>query len=282
MVAQFIMSAKKISISELSEVFFAAASAGGRALLAAPSTALETKSDGTPVTRADLASDAAIRELLSAHYPELPIISEEHTAELPKGHGDKPFILVDPMDGTKEFINGYSDYAICIGLIVAGRPVAGIVLAPAQKMAWLGFEKAEELALDDNLEEKTGSRKHLSLSHQGNIPVSVITSRSHSDEQSKKLISCFPNIRHVTMGAALKFTSVARNDASLYPRGTGSMEWDTAAGEAILIAAGGHMVGTDGHPLVYGKSENHFRNGPFIAGCNKEIVELALTQWAAC
>jgi 3'(2'), 5'-bisphosphate nucleotidase len=288
MVAQFITSAKKLSLSGLSEVFFVAASAGGRALLEAPANAIETKSDGSPVTRADLASDAAIRVILSHHFPDWPIISEEHEAELPQGHGDKPFILVDPMDGTKEYISGHSDYAICIGLIVAKRPVAGVILAPAQKMAWLGymqgggFGQADEVILDDNLEEKTGARKHLKLTNQKTLPTSVITSRSHSDMQSTKLISRFPGIRHVTMGAALKFTSIARGDACLYPRGMGSMEWDTAAGEAILMAAGGHMVTPDGLPLTYGKIDQHFRNRSFIAGCNKDIVQTALAQWAAC
>jgi 3'(2'), 5'-bisphosphate nucleotidase len=288
MVAQFITSTKKLSLSEISEVFFTSACAGGRALLAAPGSAIETKSDGSPLTRADVASDGAIRAVLSRHCPDWPIISEEHEAELPQGHGDKPFILVDPMDGTKEYISGHSDYAICIGLIVARRPVAGVVLAPAQKMAWLGYMQddgsgqAEEMTLDHNLEEKAGTRKHLRLTNQRTLPISVITSRSHSDVQSTKLISRFPGVRHVTMGAALKFTSITRGDACLYPRGMGSMEWDTAAGEAILMAAGGHVVTQDGLPLTYGKIDQHFRNGPFIAGCNKDIVQTALAQWAAC
>jgi 3'(2'), 5'-bisphosphate nucleotidase len=288
MVAQFITSVGKLSLSELSEIFFASASAGGRALLTAPADSIETKSDGSPVTRADLASDAAIRHILSNHFPNWPIISEEHSADLPLGHEDESFILVDPMDGTKEYINGLSDYAICIGLIVAKRPVAGIILAPAQKLAWLGFTKdsgpdqAYEISLDDSLNEIKGTRKHLKLTQPNNIPTSIITSRSHSDLQSMKLISCFAPVRHVTMGAALKFTSVARGDSCLYPRGVGSMEWDTAAGEAILIAAGGHMITEDGSALVYGKASQHFRNGPFIAGRNKDVVEAALIQWAAC
>ena len=288
MVAQFITSTGKRSFSELSDVFFAAASAGGRALLDTPAGAIETKSDGSPVTRADLASDTAIRNILSHHYQDVPIISEEHSTSLPHGHGDKPFILVDPMDGTKEYISGHHDYAICIGLIVARRPVAGIILAPAQKMAWQGiaqgaeFNQAEELALDNNLHKINSARKVLKLTRLNASPMSVVTSRSHSDAHSTQLIARFPDIRHVTMGAALKFVAVARGDACLYPRGTGSMEWDTAAGEAILMAAGGHVLATEGTPLVYGKANHNFCNGSFIAGSNKDIVQSALAQWAAC
>jgi 3'(2'), 5'-bisphosphate nucleotidase len=282
MVAQFITSMPGLSFSAISEGIFQAASAGGRALMQASASPLAAKSDGSPVTLADLASDKAIQYVLTRLFPAIPIISEESAMNPPPDFAARPFFLVDPLDGTKEFMAGHTDFAVCIGLIAQSRPVAGLILAPLQHKAWFGALEAEEWDLDHGLNGIQGTRRKLVLESAITTPASIITSRSHADRRSARLLAHFPEARHASMGAALKFTAVARGDACLYPRGSGSMEWDTAAGEAILLAAGGFMAAENGKPMVYGRAGANFLNGPFMAGRSQAMVTEALLQWDPC
>lgn len=287
MVAKIITSQPELSFSTLVDGMVAAAIAGARALLEAPAILLETKSDGSPVTPADLASDHAIRSVLQQHFPALPVISEECNQHPACDVTRDAFFLVDPLDGTKEFMEARQDFAICVALIMARRPVIGVIIAPALRRVWQGIVSAGEahaevFDLDARLGIITASRRGLRLQDAAHKPRSVITSRSHADSRSTCLLACFPEAHHMTMGAALKFTSVASGEACLYPRGTGSMEWDTAAGEAIVLAAGGCIMSETGSPIVYGKKSENFRNGPFIAGRSESLVKNALSQWAAC
>jgi 3'(2'), 5'-bisphosphate nucleotidase len=282
MVAQIITRRRENALSILSGHFCTAALAGGRALLASSRTLLETKSDGSPVTPADMASDKAIRAALAAHLPAIPVVSEEMTGDAVLATTRRAFILVDPLDGTKEFLANRNDFAICIALIDSGRPRAGVILAPALGKLWVADAVASEFSLNQNLSIMPDSRRVLTLTDSQQSPHTLIMSRSHLDDRSLRLRAHFPEARQVSMGAALKFAALSTGDACLYPRGTGSMEWDTAAGEALLLAAGGSMLAENGQPMVYGKRKQQFRNGPFIAGTNERLVRAALVQWAAC
>ncbi|MGL4637586.1 MAG: 3'(2'),5'-bisphosphate nucleotidase CysQ family protein [Beijerinckiaceae bacterium] len=262
--------------------FSAAAIAGGRALLASPRTLLETKQDGSPVTPADMASDRAIRGVLASLLPDIPVVSEEMTAEEVLSTSRQAFILVDPLDGTKEFLASRDDFAICIALVESGRPRAGVILAPALRKLWIANAEASEVDLDSQLEPKPETRKILRLEDHSSDPETIIMSRSHADQRSIALHNHFPAARQISMGAALKFAALATGEACLYPRGAGSMEWDTAAGEALLLAAGGAMLAEDGQPMIYGKNKLNYRNRPFIAGRSKRLVQSAMLQWAAC
>ncbi len=250
--------------------------------MASSRTLLETKRDGSPVTPADMASDKAIRTVLAGLLPDIPVVSEEMTAEEMLATARKAFILVDPLDGTKEYLANRNDFAICIALIESGRPRTGVILAPAMGKLWIADAAASEVLLDDSLCIRPETRKILTLTDDQQAPQTIIMSRSHQDERSVRLHSHFPAAHQVSMGAALKFAALAGGTACLYPRGSGSMEWDTAAGEALLLAAGGCMLAENGQPMVYGKRKRDFRNGPFIAGISERMVRAALVQWAAC
>ncbi|MFM9974054.1 MAG: 3'(2'),5'-bisphosphate nucleotidase CysQ [Beijerinckiaceae bacterium] len=271
------------SIQEIAAGLLEAAAAGGRALLSASGHSVSIKPDGSPVTAADLASDWAIRNALTQRYPDIPSVSEEASINFPQEAARAPFFLIDPLDGTKEFLAGSPDFAICVALIVKQRPVAGVILAPAARMLCMAAGTATAFTLDDHLQCHADSARVLKLKRREPAgKLTLVTSHSHSDERSLRLVQHFHGCSHRTMGAAVKFMAVANGEADLYPRGTGSMEWDTAAGEAIILASGGAMLGEDGEPMIYGKVEQGFRNGPFIAGRSKVLVQSALNQWAAC
>jgi 3'(2'), 5'-bisphosphate nucleotidase len=282
MVSQIITANAMPPLSEIAAGLFEAAAAGGRALLSASSRPMLIKTDGSPVTAADLASDHAIREFLARRFPMIPSVSEEASAGFRDGAAHAPFFLIDPMDGTKEFIAGSPDFAVCVALIVKGRPSAGVILAPASGTGCMAAGEASFFTLNEALERRAESLRILTLKGATPATLTLVTSRSHGDERSLRLVQHFAHCEHRTMGAAVKFMAVATGEADLYPRGTGSMEWDTAAGEALVLAAGGAMLGEDGKPMLYGKTREGFRNGPFIAGRSKALVRSALAQWAAC
>jgi 3'(2'), 5'-bisphosphate nucleotidase len=282
MVSQIITANAMPPLSDIAAGLFEAAAAGGRALLNASGHPVLIKTDGSPVTAADLASDHAIRESLARRFPMIPSVSEEASAGFREEAALAPFFLIDPMDGTKEFIAGSPDFAVCVALIVKRRPVAGVIVAPAAGTACMAAGDASCFTLDNALACREKSARILKLTGAAPEKLTLVTSRSHGDDRSLRLVRHFPDCAHRTMGAAVKFMAVARGEADLYPRGTGSMEWDTAAGEALVLAAGGAMLGEDGKPMFYGKTTEGFRNAPFIAGRSKALVRQALAQWAAC
>jgi 3'(2'), 5'-bisphosphate nucleotidase len=272
-----------LPLSGFARTLLMAAIAGGQALLEAPRRAATHKPDGSPVTPADMASDAAILRILHQERPDLRVVSEENIGNFSTRAAKEPFILVDPLDGTKEYIAGKPDFSICIGLIVHQRPVDGIILAPLLRKLWITSQgSASSYDLDEHLFPVLESRQHLQIVEKKSAILKVITSRSHLDNRSLRLLRQLPDCQHETMGSAIKFSAIASGTADLYPRGTGSMEWDTAAGEAIIAAAGGTILGEDGMALHYGKWETGFRNAPFIAGSNVELVQKALVQWKPC
>ena len=222
---------------------------------------ITTKSDGSPVTAADQAAEDYLMPALTRLTPEIPIIAEESVA---MGHtpnvNDGTFWLVDPLDGTKEFINRNEDFTVNIGLIESGIPTLGIVSTPVDKCVWAGSLKGGAF------KSKNGMRHKISVRKANNQKITVVASRSHRSPELEDFISKLKVERSISRGSSLKFCLIAEGDADIYPRTGPTMEWDTAAGHAVLIAAGGNMTNFDGTQFQYAKPD--FLNGWFIANGN--------------
>ncbi|MUZ72861.1 3'(2'),5'-bisphosphate nucleotidase CysQ [Agrobacterium vitis] len=234
---------------------------------------VRTKSDASPVTEADERAEAIILAALAAQFPAIPVVAEEAVAagNIPQTRG-QPFILVDPLDGTKEFIRKSSDFTVNIALIEAGVPVIGIVYAPARGEAYIGDRNgALKIEIDANFQ--LVSRQSISV----RIPSAkmiAVASRSHSGPETEEFLVTHAITDTRSVGSSLKFCLVAEGVADVYPRFGRTMEWDTAAGDAVLRAAGGMTVGPDGAPLLYGKrdqlNDSDFANPSFIAWGGKQ------------
>ncbi|MEN0087126.1 MAG: 3'(2'),5'-bisphosphate nucleotidase CysQ [Pseudomonadota bacterium] len=212
-----------------------------------------SKSDGSPVTEADLAADAILRTALADHAPDIMVVSEEN-AQSHTGMPADRFILVDPLDGTREFIkaDGKGAFTVNIGLIESKSPIAGIVYAPALNQYFVGAV-GEGAWLND---------QPISAQIPGDEKIAV-ASLSHRDEATDEWLQD-NNIQNTrSIGSSLKFGLLAVGDADVYPRFGPTMEWDTAAGDAVLRAAGGRVETPAGATFSYGKEG--YRNGPFIA-----------------
>jgi 3'(2'), 5'-bisphosphate nucleotidase len=220
------------------------------------------KSDSSPVTEADEAAERLIIPALRALAPGIPVIAEEAAAagELDRISGDN-FWLVDPLDGTKEFIARRDEFTVNIALIERGRPVLGVVHAPALGSTYYGAAPGSAMAEIGNLPAQSISARRVPAD--GAI---VISSRSHGNEEKlKELTGKMKIAGHRTAGSSLKFCLVATGEADIYPRYGPTCEWDTAAGHAVLQAAGGSVRLLDGGEFVYGKSDIKFLNPQFIA-----------------
>ncbi len=252
--------------NDLALSFARIAQEAGRVILAIRDRVCRTgaKSDGSPVTDADLAAEEIVLRGLQALLPSVPVISEEAAIRPVLASPLAEFLLVDPLDGTREFVAGRPEFTVNIALIRDRRPVAGTVYAPALGDLYLGGEDASYGVLDalQPLEQV-----HLSMVHarKSESTPSLAVSRSHLDLETKAYIERYPGCGRVDIGSSLKFGMIARGVADIYPRFSATMEWDTAAGHAILNAAGGSVKTPDGQAFLYGKIESGFRNGPFIA-----------------
>jgi 3'(2'), 5'-bisphosphate nucleotidase len=223
---------------------------------------LQQKEDGSPVTAADLEADEIIRCCLKRNMPHLPVISEESYAG--SQMSAERFVLVDPLDGTKEFIQGKPEFTVNIALIERANPVVGAVYAPALHQLYIGGTSAYKLETNTNecglSFAKMRSIEVRSPSHQG---WRAVVSRSHLDAETRKWITRHPVSDLQPSGSSLKFCVIAEGAADVYPRLGPTMEWDTAAGHAVLSAAGGSVTDLDGCPIHYGKPD--VRNGNFVA-----------------
>jgi 3'(2'), 5'-bisphosphate nucleotidase len=211
------------------------------------------KADESPLTAADLAADRIICDGLAAAFPDIAVVTEEraesHVASL------APHFLVDPLDGTKEFVQRRGDFTVNIALIENGTPVAGVVFAPAVGRLFrtdaAGGAVEETGAFDPAAE---GPTRPIAASMPDNGALRVVASKSHRDAATDAYIGQYAVAAFKSAGSSLKFCLVASGEADLYPRLGRTMEWDTAAGDAVLRAAGGRVVSfDDGAPLVYGK-----------------------------
>ena len=220
------------------------------------------KDDDSPLTLADLEVDALIGRFLLEHFPDIAVVTEERAASHEQRLSDGMFFLVDPIDGTKEFINKRDEFTVNIALIEDGRPIAGIVCAPALGTCYSGL--VGEGAWLSGLGGESG--KPIAVATPDNRALRVVASRSHLTEETKTFIDANPVAECKNAGSSLKFCLLAKGEADLYPRFGPTMEWDTAAGHAVLLAAGGFVSAMDGEPMAYGKE--NYRNGWFIAGAS--------------
>lgn len=213
----------------------------------------QSKSDDSPLTQADLASHQRLSRGLSALRPALPILSEESSEEETSRRHDWPaFWMVDPLDGTKEFLERTGEFTINIALVVNHKPVLGLIYLPLQKLAYVGIPGglANRYNLADNSVQSLQTR-----AFQRGRPLCVLASRRH---RGPRLQACLDwlerqwgEVRRDNSGSALKFCQMAAGDGDIYPRYSPCCEWDTAAGQALLEAAGGALLGLDGRPLQY-------------------------------
>ncbi|EAP85619.1 3'(2'),5'-bisphosphate nucleotidase CysQ [Sulfitobacter sp. EE-36] len=224
---------------------------------------VKTKSDESPVTIADEAADKIISDGLRAAFPDVMLVTEEQSATH-SASGDT-FLIVDPLDGTKEFINRRGDFTVNIALVEGGVPMRGVVYAPARSRMF--FTLADGSAVEetgDFPKDSMGPVQPISVSTPDNAALMVVASKSHRDQATDDYIAKY-NVRDMkSAGSSLKFCLIATGEADLYPRVGRTMEWDTAAGHAVLTGAGGAVVRFDDlTPLTYGKAD--FANPFFIA-----------------
>lgn len=218
-------------------------------------TKIRNKDDGSPVTAADEAADAIIREGLKRLAPSLPIVSEEQPSnDRPQTGPSGSYFLVDPLDGTREFISGSDEYTVNIAIVSDGAPLLGIVTAPAAGIAWRGIvgRGADRLPIDGG---KATAKAIHTRRHLPEQDLAVMVSRSHLDERTKAFIAKFPNATRMQCGSSVKFCRVAEGAADLYARLAPTHDWDIGAGHAILVAAGGQVTAPDGSSLAYGTKE---------------------------
>ena len=223
------------------------------------------KQDASPVTAADHAAEAIILARLAQIAPGIPIVAEEEVAagRIPRVAGE--FFLVDPLDGTKEFIARRGDFTVNIALIRDGMPVLGVVFAPANEKLYIGDVAAAKAfrAAQKPDPAHAPAREAIRVRQPPAQGLTAVASRSHSNAETDAYLARNKIKDRVSVGSSLKFCLVAAGEADVYPRLGPTMEWDTAAGHAVLSAAGGSVTTLDGAPLRYGKPD--FRNPSFIA-----------------
>jgi 3'(2'), 5'-bisphosphate nucleotidase len=220
-----------------------------------------SKSDGSPVTIADHQAEMVILERL--RDTGIPVLAEESAAAGIVPLLGERFFVVDPLDGTKEFLKRNGEFTVNIALVERGVPTLGVVLAPATGATFLGGpEGAFEIGSRD---------EHIALRTDAAGPMKVVASRSHGHGALEHFCESFQVVGDVSVGSSLKFCLVARGEAQLYPRFTPTSEWDTAAGQAVLEAAGGSVLCLDGTPLRYGKGGDNL-NPFFIAAATPDLA----------
>jgi 3'(2'), 5'-bisphosphate nucleotidase len=235
----------------------------------------KSKPDGSDVTEADMASDAAIRAHLAEVLPQVAVVSEENPDA---AFARREFILVDPLDGTKEFLNGGQEYCVAVGYVIDGRALAGALVAPMLGRAWWGGGRAYEGRFTPGrpLETPIHDIKPI-RARQGRADQMVaLVSRLHPDQRSQRAMERMQPARCRPVSSAIKFGLIASAEAQFHIRCGPTMEWDVAAGDAILKAAGGLVTDLSGAPLTYGVPERLFRNPPFVAAAGSRVMALAL------
>jgi 3'(2'), 5'-bisphosphate nucleotidase len=214
---------------------------------------VRTKADGSPVTAADEAAEAVICEGLARLAPTLPIISEEQ-AEHQKPAKGGSYFLVDPLDGTREFVAGRDEYTVNIALVTDGAPILGIITAPARNLVWRGIVGRGA----ERLEFSGGKASQPNKIHTRPRPAAeliVMVSRSHLEARTRAYLDGFPQAKLMQCGSSVKLCYVAEGTADLYVRLAPTHDWDIAAGHAILAAAGGRMIAPNGAPPIYGTTD---------------------------
>ena len=222
---------------------------------------VDVKSDESPVTEADRQAERLILARVKQAFPDVPVIAEEDASVggVPLSIASR-FLLVDPLDGTKAFVRGEAHFTVNIGLIENGVPVAGAVAAPATGEIWFTTSHGAHKRV---FGETEGRPVRVRASSEGRRL--ALTSHTLKDDQYAKLQATYGITDRQPMDSSLKLCIIAEGGADIYPRHGTTMEWDIAAGHAVLAAAGGTLTQTDGSPFVYGKADEGFKNGWFVA-----------------
>ena len=221
------------------------------------------KPDQSPVTAADEASETVILQGLTQILPKMPVVAEELASAAAPANLTGSFVIVDPLDGTREFLAGRDEFTINLAIVTRGLPVAGIIAAPKQGQLWRGVigHGAERLRLSGG---SSGPAEAISTRPWPDAPVAVV-SRSHMDAATDKFVSALGPTTRVPCGSAIKFCHIAEGTADIYPRLATTCEWDVAAGHALVVAAGGLVTAPLGIPLTYGRAAENFRVPAFVA-----------------
>ncbi len=258
--------------SELLENLVPVALEASRAVMAVFNSdfAVIEKDDKSPVTEADRRGEVILESGIRKLLPDVQIIGEEAVSD-----GAKPpvlndtFFLLDPLDGTKEFIKRGTDFTVNIGLIEKGKPVLGIVVAPARGIIWAGASGHGAFKAETDLTNVAG-RKAISVRDVA-TPMTIVASKSHRSAELEAWLSHYSDAENISCGSSLKLVMVGEGSADLYPRIGPTCEWDTAAADAVLRAAGGITVTGDGTPLDYGKDVTTFLNPYFLCKGQKDL-----------
>jgi 3'(2'),5'-bisphosphate nucleotidase len=255
-----------ISPSPFMQTLIDLAILAGREIMAIYATdfSARDKSDLTPVTEADEAAEKIILAGLQKLDPMTPVISEEAAAAGNIPPAAPRFFLVDPLDGTKEFISRNGEFTVNIAAIEDGEPVAGVVHAPALRRIFWG-ERGLGAAQGEVDGDQAAGWKRLAVRPLPQSGATVVASRSHRDRATEDYLKTVKVKSLCSAGSSLKFCLVAAAEADLYPRFGRTMEWDTAAGHAVLMAAGGRVMTVEGPALTYGKRQRGYDNPGFIA-----------------
>lgn len=238
------------------------------------------KSDNSPVTDADIESEAVITAALTAAMPHLAVVGEEAVSEGHVPELTNAFFLVDPLDGTREYISGNDDFTINIALISDGIPIFGIVAAPAHGEIFLTTGPTTAIAgqltptitANPNSVDLSRLAPHIITTRLPRIDaLTVIASQSHRTQRLEQALAKLPSRENLRVGSSLKFCRIAQGRADVYPRYDNISEWDTAAGHAVLCAAGGAVTTFDGQMVRYGKAAEQFRQPMFVAWGRLEL-----------
>ena len=227
--------------------------------------AIKYKADHSPVSEADERAEAIILAGLEREAPGIPVLAEESVAHGLKPAVDGRFILVDPVDGTREFISRNGEFTVNIALIENGRPVLGVVYAPVLHRLWSGGEEASVFDIEPGASLASAKPRPIACRPAPAGRYVALASRSHCDEPTEAFLARLPIAERRSAGSSLKFCRLAEGEADVYPRFGPTMEWDTAAGDAVLSAAGGLIETIEGTRFLYGKTSEDYRNGGFLA-----------------
>jgi len=268
-----IMAADGRLLDELTSIVSAAAAA----IVAACAGSLDTrtKADLTPVTAADHAAEAVILEGLARLLPGMCVVSEEAAGRALPARIPDSFVLVDPLDGTRELVAGREEFTINLAIVDGERPRLGIVAAPAQGLLWRGIEGrgAERLRLSPGAPAHAAQARSIIRTRPApRAGLVAAVSRSHLDPQTEALLARLPIAARHACGSAVKFCQIAEGSADVYPRLSPTCEWDVAAGHAVLAAAGGVVTTPEGAPLSYGRIAENFRVPAFVAWGDPEAA----------
>lgn len=257
--------------ARLAEALIPAVLAAGRVAMAHYATpfAVDKKADDSPVTLADRDAEAVLLAALSEAAPGVPVIAEE-AGEIGAAMAQGDAFLVDPLDGTREFISKNGEFTVNVALIAEGQPVVGLVLAPAIETLYVGVAGMGAYVCYMAMSEPPAALHSQRFQALRPRPpqrdqLSALVSRSHMDAETDGFLVAHGVVERLPLGSSLKLCAIAEGRADLYPRFGRTMEWDIAAGQAVLAAAGGCVTTLDGEPLRYGKRLESFANPSFIA-----------------